>query len=138
MIVGDLLSAWMGVWGINQIVSFNCQTLTAFMLSLTCLLNKRIKILMKLSSCSCLSISVNFGLSKKHSKVIVSPLPAGNMHLVLENSSSTLLEYSRISYLIQAYFWDFLEIACWYWPDLAIMQANKLGLGRMNFRQECG
>ena len=65
--------------------------------------------------------------------------PAGKIKLeFLENPSSTLLGYSRISNLIQAHFWDFLEIACWYWPDLTIIQANKLGLGRTNFRQECG
>ena len=59
---------------------------------------------------------------------------------ILENPSSTLLGYSRISNLIQAHFWDFLEIACWYWPDLAIIQATKLGLGRisLSFRQKCG
>ena len=58
----------------------------------------------------------------------------------LENPSSTLLGYSKISNLIQAYFWDFLEIACWYWPDLAIIQATKLGLSRisLNFREKCG
>ena len=58
----------------------------------------------------------------------------------LENPSSILLGYSRISYLIQAHFCDFLEIACWYWPDLAIFQADKLGIGRinLNFRQELG
>ena len=56
----------------------------------------------------------------------------------LENPSSTLLGYSRISNLIQAHFWDFLEIACWYWPDLAIFQADKLGISRnnLNFRQD--
>ena len=59
---------------------------------------------------------------------------------LLENPSLTLLGYSRISNLIQAHFWDFLEIACWYWPDLTIIQATKLGLGRisLNFRQKCG
>ena len=37
------------------------------------------------------------------------PLPAGKMNLeFLENPSSTLLGYSRISNLFQAYFWDFL------------------------------
>ena len=58
----------------------------------------------------------------------------------LEKTSSTLLGYSRISKLIQAHFWDFLEIACWYWPDLAIFQADNLGIGRinLNFRQERG
>ena len=42
--------------------------------------------------------------------------------------------------LIQVHFCDFLEIASWYWPDLAIIQATKLGLGRisLNFRQKCG
>ena len=51
----------------------------------------------------------------------------------LENPSSTLLGYSRISNLIQAHdhFRDFLEIACWYWLDLTIIQATKLGLGRI-------
>ena len=44
----------------------------------------------------------------------------------LEKPSSTLLGYSRISNLIQAHFWDFLEIACWYWPDLAIFQADTM------------
>ena len=66
--------------------------------------------------------------------------PAGKMKLeFLENPSSTLLGYSRISNLIQAHFWDFLEIACWYWPDLAIIQVTKLGLGRisLNLRQKC-
>ena len=58
--------------------------------------------------------------------------PAGKMKLeFLENPSSTLLGYSRISKLIQAHFLDFLEIACLYWPDLAIIQATKLGLGRI-------
>ena len=39
--------------------------------------------------------------------------PAGKMKLdFLENPSSTLLGYSKISNLIQACFWDFLEIAC--------------------------
>ena len=33
---------------------------------------------------------------------------------------------------MQAHFWDLLEIACWYWPDLAIIQATKLGLGRIS------
>ena len=51
----------------------------------------------------------------------------------------SLLGYSRISNLFQAHFWDFLEIACWYWPDLARIQASKLGLGitsngNMNFK----
>ena len=57
-----------------------------------------------------------------------------------ENPSSTLLGYSRISNLIQAHFWDYLEIACWYWPDLAIFQADKLEIGRinLNFRQKRG
>ena len=57
-----------------------------------------------------------------------------------ENPSSTLLGYSRISKLSQAQLWDFLEIACWYWPYLAIIQATKLGLGRisLNFREKCG
>ena len=67
--------------------------------------------------------------------------PAGKVKLeFLENPNITLLGYSRISNLIQAHFWDFLEIACWYWPDLAIIQATKLGLGRisLNFRQKCG
>ena len=62
--------------------------------------------------------------------------PAGKMKLeLLENPSSTLLGYSRISNLIQAHFWDFLEIACWYWPDLAIIQATKLGLGRISLKR---
>ena len=68
-------------------------------------------------------------------------MPAGKKKLeFLENPISTLLGYSRISNLIQAYFWDFHGIACWYWPDLAIFQADKLGIGRinLNFRQECG
>ena len=53
--------------------------------------------------------------------------PAGKMKLeFLENPSSTLLGFSRISNLFQAYFWDFLEIACWCWPDLARIQATKL------------
>ena len=57
--------------------------------------------------------------------------PAGKMKLeFLENPSSTLLGFSRISNLFQAHFWDFLEIACWYWLDLARIQATKLGLGR--------
>ena len=36
----------------------------------------------------------------------------------------------------EAHFWDFLEIACWYWPDLARIQAAKLGLGTisLNFK----
>ena len=56
----------------------------------------------------------------------------------LENPSSSLLGYSRISNFIQAHFWDFLKIASWYWPDLAIFQADKLGISRinLNFRQE--
>ena len=58
----------------------------------------------------------------------------------LDNLSSTLLGYSRISNLIQAHFCDVLEIACWYWPDLAIFQADKVGIGRihLNFRPELG
>ena len=58
----------------------------------------------------------------------------------LENPSSALLGFSRISNLIQVHFWDFLEIACWYWPDLAIVQATKLVLGRnsLNLGQKCG
>ena len=67
--------------------------------------------------------------------------PAGIMKLeCLENPSSTLLGYSRISNLIQAHFWDFPEIACLYWPDLTILQATKLRLGRisLSFRQRCG
>ena len=58
----------------------------------------------------------------------------------LENPSLILLGYSRISNLIQAHFLDFLEIAGWFWPDLAIIQATELGLGRisLNFRQKCG
>ena len=54
----------------------------------------------------------------------------------LENPSSILLEYSRISNLFQAHFWDFLEIACWYLPDLARIQATKLRSGRisLNFK----
>ena len=59
---------------------------------------------------------------------------------VLENPSKVELGFSRISNLIQVYFWDFLEIACWYWPNFAIVQATELGLGRntLNFRQKCG
>ena len=55
----------------------------------------------------------------------------------LENPSSTLLGYSRISNLIEAHF---LEIACWYLSDLAIVQATKLELDRisLNFRKKCG
>ena len=63
--------------------------------------------------------------------------PAGKMKLeFIESASSTLLGYSRISNLFQAHFWDFLGIACWYWPDLARIQATKLGLGRisLNFK----
>ena len=46
--------------------------------------------------------------------------PAGKIKLeLLENPSLTLLGFSEISKLIQAHFWDFLEMACWYWPDLA-------------------
>ena len=43
-------------------------------------------------------------------------------------------------FLIQAHFWDFLELACWYWLDLAMIQATMPGLGRisLNFRQTCG
>ena len=42
--------------------------------------------------------------------------PAGEMKLeFLENPSSTLLGYSRISNLILAHFLDFLD-----WPDLII------------------
>ena len=67
------------------------------------------------------------------SKLFQEKLPAGKMKLeFLENPSSTLLGYSTISNLIQPPFWDFLEIACWYWPDLAIIQANKLGLRRIS------
>ena len=42
--------------------------------------------------------------------------------------------------LIQTHFLDFLEIACCYWPDLTIIQDNRLGLGRINLnsRQACG
>ena len=34
------------------------------------------------------------------------------------------------------HFWDYLEIACWYWPDLARIQATKLRLCRisLNFK----
>ena len=40
-------------------------------------------------------------------------MPAGKMkYEFFENPSSTLLGYSRISNLIQAHFWDFLEIVC--------------------------
>ena len=63
--------------------------------------------------------------------------PAGKMKLeFLENPSSTLLGYSRISNLFQAHFWDFLEIASWYWPDSARIQTSKFGLGRnsLNFK----
>ena len=58
----------------------------------------------------------------------------------LENPSSTLLRYSKICNLIQAHFWDFLKIACCYWPYLEIFQAHKLGIGRINLnvRQEHG
>ena len=66
---------------------------------------------------------------------------AGKMKLeFLENPSSNLLGYSRISNLIHAHFWEFLEIACWYWPDLAIIQAPKLGLGiiSLKYKQKCG
>ena len=69
------------------------------------------------------------------------PNPAGKMKLeFLESPSSIFLGYSRISNSIQAHFWDFLEIACWYWPDLATIQATKLGLGRisLNSRQKYG
>ena len=62
--------------------------------------------------------------------------PAGKMKLeFLENPSSTLLGYSRISNLILAHFLDFLD-----WPTLTIIQATKIGLGRisLNFRQKCG
>ena len=65
-------------------------------------------------------------------------LPTGKMKLeFLGNPISTFLAYSRISNLIQDHFWDFIEIACWYWPDLAIIQATKLGFGRisLNFKQ---
>ena len=67
--------------------------------------------------------------------------PAGKMKLeFLENPSSTLLGFSRISNLIQAHALDSLVIVCWYWPDLAIFQADKLGIGRinLNFRQKHG
>ena len=60
--------------------------------------------------------------------------PAGKMKLeFLENPRS------RISNLFQAHFWDFVEIACWYWSDLARIQATKLGLGRssLNFKYKC-
>ena len=80
-------------------------------------------------------------LENKDWQLFVLTFPAGKMKLdFLENPSSTLLGYSRISNLIQAHFWDFPEIACWYWPDLAIIQATKLGLARisLNFRQKCG
>ena len=49
-----------------------------------------------------------------------------------EIPSKVELGFSRISNLFQAHFWDFLEIACWYWPDLARIQATKLGLGRIS------
>ena len=68
---------------------------------------------------------------------IAQPQPARKMKLeFLENPSSTLLGYSRISNLFQVHFLDFLEIACWYWPDLARIQATKLGLSRisLNFK----
>ena len=80
-------------------------------------------------------------LENKDWQLFVFTFPAGKIKLdFLENPSSTLLGYSRMSNLIQAHFWDFLEIACWYWPDLAIIQATKLGLARisLNFRQKCG
>ena len=55
--------------------------------------------------------------------------PAGKVKLkFLENPNSTLLGYSRISNLIQAHFLNFLEIACLYWPDSAIIQGTKLCL----------
>ena len=85
--------------------------------------------------------------AEKHRVVIkmvtirLSYIPAGKMKLeFLESPSSTLLGCSRISNLIQAYLWDFLEIACWYWPYLAIIQATKFGLGgiSLNLRQKCG
>ena len=60
-------------------------------------------------------------------------VPVGKMKLeFLENPSSTLLGFSRISDLFQAHFWDFVEKACWYWSDLARIQATKLGLGRIS------
>ena len=80
--------------------------------------------------------SNNPGLPKMHSP-LQGDSPAGKMKLeFLENPSSTLLGFSRIFNLFQAHFWDFLEIACWYWPDLARIQASKLGLGRnsLNFK----
>ena len=40
-------------------------------------------------------------------------LPTGKMKLeFLENPSSSILEFSLISNLIQAHFWDFLKKAC--------------------------
>ena len=46
--------------------------------------------------------------------------PAGKMKLEFLENRSSFLGYN----LIQAHFWDFLEIACWYWPDFAIIQAS--------------
>ena len=76
--------------------------------------------------------------SSVHSNADVNDVKtAGKMKLeILDNPSSTLLGYSRISNLFQAHFWDLPEIACWYWPDLAKIQATKLGLGiiSLNFQ----
>ena len=77
--------------------------------------------------------------SLMHLSYCVGP-PADTMKLeFLESPSSTLLEYSRISNLLQAHFWDFLEIACWYWPDLTRIQVTKLGLSKisLNFKKKC-
>ena len=58
---------------------------------------------------------------------------AGKMKLeFLENPRSSLLGFSRISNSFQTHFLDFLEIACCYWPDLARIQATKLGLSRIS------
>ena len=64
--------------------------------------------------------------------------PAGKIKLeFLEDPSLTLLGYSRISNLFQAHLWDFLEIACWYWRDLARTQATKLASGRISLNFKC-
>ena len=79
----------------------------------------------------------SFRLSFLRNGNVTNLFPAGKMKLeFLENPSSTLLGNSRISNLFQAHFLDFLEIACWYWPDLARIQATMLGLGRssLNFK----
>ena len=59
--------------------------------------------------------------------------PAGKMKLAfLENPSSTFAWIFKNIQLTPSSFLGLCEIACWYWPDLARIQATKLGLGRIS------